>query len=152
MLSESMAVKLKDRKNRILKVLNRALKLIKMPSLHFFLSLKNKTNELCLSRYKTLKIHSDTDTLRKKSLVKKIIGFIKYKRISGIRLEAGGRLTKRLTASRSIFKIKHKGSIKNIDSSYKNQSSVLLRGYMRSNLQYTKINSKTRNGAFGLKT
>jgi len=89
---------------------------------------------------------------KKKSLVKKIIGFIKHKKISGIRLEAGGRLTKRLTASRSLFKIKHKGSLKNIDSSYKNLSSVLLRGHMKSNIQHTKISSKTRNGAFGLKT
>lgn len=150
MLSESMAVKLRDRKNRILKVLTKALKLIKMPSLHLFLSLKNKTNKLCLGGYKTLKIHSNV--LKKKSLVKKIIGFIKHKKISGIRLEAGGRLTKRLTASRSIFKIKHKGSLKNIDSSYKNLSSVLLRGHMKSNIQHTKISSKTRNGAFGLKT
>jgi hypothetical protein len=143
-----MAVKLKDRKNRILKVLARTLKLIKIPSLHFFLN--NKTNKISLTKYKTLKIH--TNVLKKKSIVNKIISYIKNKRISGIRLEAAGRLTKRLTASRAIFKIKHKGSLKNIDSSYKNLSSVMLRGHMKSNIQHTKISSKTRNGAFGLKT
>jgi hypothetical protein len=71
--------------------------------------------------------------------------------MAGVRLEAKGRLTRRLTASRSVFKIKWKGSLKNIDSSYRGLSSVMLRGYIKSNVQYSIINSKTRNGAFGLK-
>ena len=79
------------------------------------------------------------------------MSFIKHKKIIGIRLEASGRLTKRFTASRSVFKNIHKGSLKNIDSSYKNLSSVMLRGYLKSNLEYTKISSKVRNGSFGLK-
>jgi hypothetical protein len=60
-------------------------------------------------------------------------------------------LTRRLTASRSVFKIKWKGTLKNLDSSYRELSSVMLRGHIRSNLQYSIVNSKTRNGAFGLK-
>ena len=81
-----------------------------------------------------------------------IINSIKHKSISGVRLEGKGRLTKRLTASRSIFKFRYKGSLKNIDSSYKGLSTVMLRGHFKSNMQYTKISSKTRNGSFGLKT
>jgi Mitochondrial ribosomal protein (VAR1) len=84
-------------------------------------------------------------------LLKYIFNALKYKSIAGIRLEAKGRLTRRFTASRSVFKIKWKGSLKNIDSSYKGLSSVILRGYIKSNVQYSKINSKTRNGAFGIK-
>jgi hypothetical protein len=80
-----------------------------------------------------------------------ILNSIKHKFISGVRLEATGRLTRRLTAARSVFKLKYKGSLKNIDSSYKGLSSVILRGHVRSNLQYTNINSKTRNGSFGIK-
>jgi hypothetical protein len=38
-----------------------------------------------------------------------------------------------------------------MDSSYKGLSSVLLRGHVKSNLQFTKIKSKTRIGSFGLK-
>lgn len=75
----------------------------------------------------------------------------KYKDVGGVRLEAKGRLTKRFTASRSVFKIKWKGSLKNIDSSYRGLSSTVLRGHIKSNVQYSMINSKTRNGAFGLK-
>jgi hypothetical protein len=72
--------------------------------------------------------------------------------VAGVRLEAKGRLGKRSSAaSRSVFKVKWKGSIKNWDSSYKKLSSVMLRGHAKSNVQYTVINSKTRSGAFGLK-
>ena len=80
-----------------------------------------------------------------------ILKSLKHKRMGGVRLEAKGRLTRRFTASRSVFKIRWKGSLKNIDSSYKGLSSVLLRGHFKSNLQYSIINSKTRNGSFGLK-
>jgi hypothetical protein len=84
-------------------------------------------------------------------LLNYIFNNLKYKSMGGIRLEVKGRLTRRLTASRSVFKIKWKGSVKNIDSSYKGLSSVILRGHLKSNLQYSTVNSKTRNGAFGLK-
>jgi Mitochondrial ribosomal protein (VAR1) len=80
-----------------------------------------------------------------------VLNTLKYKNMAGVRLEAKGRLTRRLTASRSVFKIKWKGSLKNIDSSYKGLSSVILRGHVKSNIQYSIIKSKTRNGAFGLK-
>jgi hypothetical protein len=39
-------------------------------------------------------------------LLNYIFNSLKYKSIGGIRLEAKGRLTRRFTASRSVFKIK----------------------------------------------
>jgi hypothetical protein len=100
--------------------------------------------------------------LKKKNLYKKVLYYnsflyknilnnIKYKHIAGFRLEAYGRLNRRYTASRSMNKVKYKGSLLNIDSSYKGLSSELLRNNLNSNLQYTKLNSKTRIGSFGLK-
>jgi len=80
-----------------------------------------------------------------------ILNSIKHKNMAGVRLEAKGRLTRRFTASRSVFKIRWKGGLKNIDSSYRGLSSVILRGHLKSNVQYSALNSKTRNGAFGLK-
>ena len=71
--------------------------------------------------------------------------------MSGVRVEAAGRLTRRNTADRSLFKLRYKGNIKNMDSSYKGLPSVLLRGHARSNLQYTNSKSKIRIGSFGLK-
>jgi hypothetical protein len=87
----------------------------------------------------------------KNNLQENILNSTKHKNIYGVRLEAAGRLSRRLTASRSVFKLKYKGSLKNINSSYKGLSTVMLRGNTRSNIQLTKISSKTRNGAFGLK-
>lgn len=87
----------------------------------------------------------------KKNLNKYIINNLKYKHITGFRLEASGRLTKRHTASRSLSKIKYKGNLWNIDSSLGCLSSILLKGNLNSNLQYTKLNSKTNIGSFGLK-
>lgn len=84
-------------------------------------------------------------------LTNAIIKGIRNKYVSGIRLELAGRLTRRNTAARSVFKLRYKGNIKNMDSSYKGLSAVLLRGHAKPNLQYTKLRSKIRIGSFGLK-
>jgi len=109
------------------------------------LDLLNKSNYL--KKTKQYKHNSNKTTI----LLNYVFNLLKYKNMGGVRLEAKGRLTRRFTASRSIFKIKWKGSLKNIDSSYRGLSSVILRGHTKSNIQYSMINSKTRNGAFGIK-
>jgi hypothetical protein len=76
---------------------------------------------------------------------------LKYRHVSGFRLEARGRLTRRYTASRSASKLRYEGTLMNIDSSYKGLSSVILKGNLTSNLQHTKLKSKTRIGTFGIK-
>ena len=53
-----------------------------------------------------------------------ILNHIKYKRVSGVRIEAAGRLTKRYTASRSQHKIKYSGNLVNAYSSIKGYPSV----------------------------
>ena len=80
-----------------------------------------------------------------------VLMYLKHIKVRGIRVEAKGRLTRRFTASRSIFKMKWKGGLKNVDSSFKGLSTIMLRGYVKSNAQYTFISSKNRNGAFGVK-
>lgn len=130
--SDSISTKLNDRKKRVLRVLKKALSLVRlMPSHLLHKNISNSINE---------------DNIEKIGL-----SFIKNKTINGVRLEASGRLTRRLTASRSISKLKYIGNLRNI-SSYNNKiSSVMLRGHVKSNIQYTNINSKTPNGAYGLK-
>jgi len=180
--SESIAIKLRNRENRLLRVLKKALKLVKLPSLNklsFYDKKTHNNSANALNKYETLNLNSyismfkDKDILhellykifprymdkiespiysqRKNTLQENILNSTKHKNIYGVRLEAHGRLSRRLTASRSVFKLKYKGSLKNIDSSYKNLSSVMLRGNTKSNIQLTKISSKTRNGSFGLK-
>jgi hypothetical protein len=80
-----------------------------------------------------------------------ILNVLKQQAVSGVRFEASGRLTRRLTAMRAVFKYRYAGSLKNIRSSFNGKSSSILRGHVKSNSQYNIINSKTRNGSFGLK-
>lgn len=80
-----------------------------------------------------------------------IFNSIKYKNMGGIKLEIKGRLTKRYRADRALFKVKWKGGLKNIDSSYKGLSSVNLRGLIRPNVEYSIYTSKRRIGAFAVK-
>nr|QVV23907.1 ribosomal protein S3 [Trichoderma cornu-damae] len=80
-----------------------------------------------------------------------IYNSIGYKNMGGIRLEVKGRLTKRYRADRSIYSLKWKGGLKNVDSSFKRLSSVLFRGNSKSNMTYTLSKSKRRIGAFAVK-
>ena len=91
-----------------------------------------------------------------------VLNSLKYKWITGARLEAKGRLTRRFTASRSQFKFRYKGNLKimepatqnalnNVAYTNKSAKTVMLRNQIKPNIQYTFVNSKRRIGAFGIK-
>jgi hypothetical protein len=162
-LTQIIASKATNRKNKIVKILRIALRKVKIP--HFSKNLTSKVvkkidieNNFLLKRNIELNIKYDSvnnilkgafnTNNNKESFV---INSLKNKIVTGIRVEASGRLTKRFTAERSIFKYKYKGTIKNVESSYKGLSSKNLRNNLESNLQYTKLNSSNRIGAFGIK-
>ena len=84
-------------------------------------------------------------------LKKYIIKELKHGVMRGIRVEAKGRLTRRRTAARSVFKMKYIGGLKNVDSSFKGLSAPMLRGDRKSNVEYSIVNTNGRNGAFGVK-
>jgi hypothetical protein len=195
--TQVIALKLKNRDNRLIRVLRSALYMIKLPKVNVIKERYHKIiiKELWNNKVQNLKvdlllnkaISSNTtakfnkDVLNnmllnlffgssfvnenrslnnnketahnnnKASLLHFLLKSLKNKNMGGARLEAKGRLTRRFTASRSVFKIRWKGGIRNIDSSYRGLSAVMLRGHLTSNVQYSIINSKTRNGAFGLK-
>src|SRR5436305_193437 len=96
--------------------------------MHMLLKLKNNKyllNNIKIEKYdlnKELdKVENKLDNLvfkLKKNKYINIISRLKNKHVSGLRIEAKGRLTKRLTASRAIYKVSYKGSLKNIYSSY----------------------------------
>ena len=71
--------------------------------------------------------------------------------MGGARLIVKGRLTKRYRADRALYKLKWKGGLKNIDSSFNNLSSVLYRGHFKPNVLYSMNKSKRRVGAFAVK-
>src|SRR5580698_922738 len=136
-LSESITMKIRKNRRKILKYLNILKRKVKTHNK------KNLYYQLILNK---LNINLD-----KKFLERLVLKDIKYKHVTGFRIEASGRLTRRYTASRSISKLRYKGNLLNIDSSYRGLSSVLLKGNLKSNLQYTKLKSKTRIGSFGIK-
>lgn len=175
--SESIAIKLKNRQNRLLRVLKASMRMVKYRPLNKLTILDDTTSKANKSSFfkkvQNLNVNSflsytgqNKDALDKllqrifphytndkpfNFRINTVLNSIKNKSINGVRVEAAGRLSRRFTAARSVFKFKYKGNLKNLDSSYKGLSSVLLRGHVKSNLQYTKIKSKTRIGSFGLK-
>lgn len=182
--TEAISLKLKNRNNKLLQVLESSLSMVKLPKVNRIREQYNKINikELWINKINSLNVNllyskyyskdvfnkllldlfnnssyiiskeNNKNTINKSNLLLNfILNLLKHKNMAGARLEAKGRLTRRFTASRSVFKIKWKGSLKNIDSSYRGLSSVILRGHAKSNVQYSLVNSKTRNGAFGLK-
>lgn len=183
--SQILAIKLRKRKNRLLRVLKTSLINVRLPyinklfinrdvyirtqkkqdiNLKYWNEPLNLTNMRQKSENDALNIilnnlfYIKDDDIKTNDenalgfLENNIINSIRYKTISGIRIEASGRLSRRITAERSVFKFKYLGNLKNIDSSRKGFSAVILRGHLKSNLQFTKIKSKTRIGSFGIKT
>lgn len=93
--------------------------------------------------------------LFKKSKIINVLNTIKHKWVKGIRLEVVGRLTRRNTASKSMFKFKSKGNLNNKQYYFESNllyslSPVMLRNNSKDNLQYTQVKSKRRIGAFGV--
>ena len=160
-LALTVAKKLKNRKRRVLKVIRMALRLSKKPYIKKFYSdllNVNSLDNIFIKKDSNLSINNNIplnkDLMSKPNLYKSRILFfyLKHKIISGMKLQGTGRLTKRLTASRSISKYISKGSLKNIMSSYNGLSTVVLRGYVKSNLQYININYYNRIGTYGIKS
>ena len=148
--TQPLELKLKKKRNvlRYLKVFIRKakiknIKLVKKSN-KFFTVNNFDTNKLI----NNIMLQDKTNT---KYLKKIILNDIKYKRVSGVRLEAAGRLTRRFSASRSKRRTIYKGNLENTYSSIKGYPTPVLRGNFKSNLQHTVINSTSRVGAFGVK-
>ena len=152
---DALMNKLNDRKKKALKVIRKGLSLGKIVKLHplFYrekkVEKKDTYNELNKLEDKLVDLINLKDNKKNKYI--NIISGLKNKHVSGLRVEAKGRLTKRLTASRAVYKISYKGSLKNIYSSYNKISTLILRGLTKSNTVYVNTNSKNRNGSYGVK-
>lgn len=193
--TQAVSLKLRNKNNRLYKILKASLRKVKLPSIKRINEKQNKpykneflvnnirnniisfmfkddisdplnnlllyfypsADNIIVKKYSALDWTRDEDNkgdvkgLRSISLAKYLRNWLKHMILRGIRVEAKGRLTRRATASRSVFKMKLKGGLKNVDSSFKGLSTIMLRGHAKSNVQYSLINSKNRNGAFGIK-
>jgi hypothetical protein len=140
--TQAIALKLRNRDNRLLKVLRSFLYMVKLPNINLlkerFAHLNIKTlwvNTVKNLTFSSVVINRDrindlltglfiTGNFTKKSevsgfsykkvdqttlktnLLNNVLLLLKHKSMAGVRLEAKGRLTRRFTASRSVFKIK----------------------------------------------
>lgn len=137
-LFESVKLKLTRNKRKMRKILNKIKDKVKIDQKKNSLNSSELVNKL--NHISDMKLLKTT-----------VFNNLKYRHVTGFRLEARGRLSRRYTASRSVSKLKYKGNLLNLDSSYGGLSSVMLKGNLKSNLQYTELNSKTRIGSFGIK-
>ena len=183
--TQAVSLKLRNRDNKLFKVLTRSLSKVKLPNVSRINERYHETNrdEYLINKIRNVYINSmfndntNVDPLnslllgyfplannlvidvRKRSsvikrpvtLYKYILKTLKHIKLAGIRVEAKGRLTRRFTAAKSVFKVKWKGGLKNVDSSFKGLPTIMLRGDRKSNVQYSMLSSKNRNGAFGIK-
>jgi hypothetical protein len=145
-LSESITLKLTKNRRKMLRYLKDIRKKVKVNSKKILLV--EPVREKIFKESLNIEKRDLADSLTSKNFV---FSDLKYKDVTGFRLEARGRLTRRYTASRSVTKFRYKGNLLNIDSSHRGLSTILLKGNLRSNLQFTKLKSKTRIGSFGIK-
>ena len=175
LFTEAVSIKLRTRTISLLKVLRKSFKLLKTfkPNKMFILSEKNKnsiSNDIntYFGKYNVVNgdvlnlvfknMFKNKDILYKRSNIKNILILLKYKWVTGVRLEAKGRLTKRYAAARALFKYKYRGTLKNlehlqnVENKLQSPNLFMLRGEVRPNTQYTFVPSKRRIGAFGIKS
>jgi hypothetical protein len=162
-----LIIRLRNRNNRLLRIINTSLRGLRFRS-NFRLAPLNQ-DDTVIKRLQNNKVYSNVNLSQilskdsldivldkrfsdsKTELQETVINSIRYKAFSGIRIEASGRLSRRITAQRALHKFKYRGNIRDYYPSYVKLSSTILRGNINSSVQRTKVNSITRIGAFGLK-
>lgn len=162
-LAQIVSLKIKYRKNKPLRVIKASIRKSKVQAFNKSL-LKNERKELLAKQnyiiknfIKNINISNDylsnifNHELYNNDIENMVLSSTKNKVIAGIKIQASGRITRRLIAQRATSKIRYKGTLKNVDSSYRRLSTVILKGYEKSTLQYTQLCSKRRIGSFGLK-
>jgi hypothetical protein len=165
-----LAAKIRKRRINIIRAMNIVLHKAQLPIVNNIIErgtvIKNVDFNLVENKYKDLSLvdknhldqilndlypEIDTNYNGESKLHNIIFNNIRYKNMGGIRLEIRGRLTRRYRADRAVYKVRWKGGLKNIDSSFKGLSTVNMRGYANSNTQHSMVAAKRRIGAFAVK-
>lgn len=158
-MSQFVIMKIKKARKNLSFLLNKFINIVRLPDIYKYIwtpespgDILNSTS-ISKSRIENKLISNNLFSMDKLSdnVKDEVLNSIKYKLTNGVRLEIAGRLSKRSSANRAMFKFKYKGNLRNIDSSFRGVSAVMLRGHLKSNIQYTNLKSKTRKGAYGLK-
>lgn len=175
LFTEIVSIKLRDRTKSLFKIMLKSFLVRTFKPNKRFLYSEQKKNSIIINtetyfgRYNVINGNVLNIAFRKmfknnmsaeklKGNIKNTLFSLKYKWITGIRLEAAGRLTRRYAAARAVFKYKYRGSLKNLEHLKNVQNKLqspnifLLRGDIRPNIQHSFVPSKRRIGAFGLKS
>ena len=161
-LAQIVTSKIRNRKNKPLKVVKTSIRKSKIHEFNKALLSKEKgkliKQNYVVGNYIYKYNHSSdwlNDILRTRLYSNNIqsiaLNSIRNKNLIGIKVQASGRITRRIIAQRASCKVRYKGTLKNIDSSFKEISTAILKGYEKSTLQYSHLGSKRRIGAFGIK-
>ena len=140
-LVDALTRKLNDRKKRVLRVLKKTLKLAKLATFVNYVKLNMNINK---------NMFNDILNIDKKDIYRNIISNLNNKHMIGMFLEAKGRLTRRMTASRAVYKLKYKGNMKDAHLNEDNKFTILKKGYLKSNIVHSTNNSYNKNGSFGI--
>jgi Mitochondrial ribosomal protein (VAR1) len=139
----------KKRKSSVLKLIRKGLRFAKIAKLHYLLKVKK------LDTYFPKEIKGNFINIlgMRNSInnVKNIFSKGTNMHVIGLKLEAKGRLTRRLIASRALKKIKIRGSLNNIYSSINKNSAINFKGFEKSNIVYSNKNSHNLLGSYGVK-
>ena len=168
--SEAISIKLRERTTSLLRILRKSFNFVSSikPNKKYIMLQKKKnfpSNEVktFFGKYNVIngnvinKLFNKMYSFNNISSIKGVLKSVKYKWVTGVRIEAKGRLTKRYAASRALFKYKYRGTLRNLEylnntENYLQSPGVfMLRGDFRPNTQYSLVHSKRRIGAFGIK-
>ena len=155
-LAERLAIELNQIIRSPLRTIRNALKTVRTSKVNLKLYYLKKKSSF-IKKYSAL--YNNISTLNvgdlkkiNKTLVRnEVLMSTKYKAITGLKIQIAGRLTRRATAAKAVFKGGQVGGLRNIDSSVLGFSVGLLRGHHKPNIQKAFHNSKTKNGSFNVR-
>lgn len=152
-LAERLANQIAQRTISPLRTLRGALRTIRIPKVNlklYYLRKSSLNNSALYDSISTLNV-GGLKKINKTSVRNEILACTKYKATMGIKIQIAGRLTRRATAAKAVFKGGQIGSLRNIDSSLLGFSVGLLRGHQKPNIQKSYFNGKNKNGAFNVR-
>lgn len=147
LLLKFLAKKINLRNVTVLKLLRKSIQYANIAKINFLLKIKKINTHINNRLYNNMKLF-----INKKKIINNNLFFGSSNiHLLGLKLEAKGRITKRLKASRSLKKIKNKGSLINVYSSINKNSTPHFKGYEKSNINFVKHNNYNILGTYGLK-
>lgn len=148
--TEILGTKLTDRTRKTSLYIKRSLASIKIPKRNFEYLFEVPHDFAVRNYMMSFNLFNSYRANTKASNISNV-DFLRFKRITGIYLEAKGRLTNRYSIGKSFFLLQIKGGLRNLNRLFNFSRVLLLRNSFEPNLQYVSLQKKRRIGAFGLK-